>query len=681
MHHRVGETSIASGMPADWWNYFQEIASHLSHSPSVSNGPSAREAHPKYVMNSNGHQLSWINYILASFAENHASDLKAETTIKTSPPSFANLQGVNSLRDQCIQLAVLGAHCCTSFEFLFGVLLPASLFFCFWAFSFFLRLHFARVAQFNIRRGSKKMFRFLMSDSISCCRRTAHPSSSTFNRGACIKAWHSHFCNETHIPPAFCTEHPIYRSWFEGQGIVSSLRLGIQKHMCRSHSLYGGRPTVSRSKFKNRKHKLMTVDLTPSMFTAKCVIVEDLQKLSDSRVANTEMNELEMHSSKTVHFTEYAPAVFHNLRLLYGVDDIQLADAFWKRDRKASLTRSKSDDLRHHGKQQNRNSDVSQSSLFDISVTQDASKVSLSDNLEKSRGKSAAVFIKSCDNRFLLKSVNDEEMSALLKMLPHYYRHMEKHQDKTLLPWFLGLYNLRSDVGTHCSLTVVMMSNVFTPLCSSLEQGTNVDEQYDLKGSTVNRSIGVHRYGQAGVTYKDLDWLELGHRVHLSSRQRIAMLDQLYRDSAFLESMGVMDYSLLIGVRRNQSLPVRSDVKKDHSAVGDILESLSFYWRCTDPDKDNLSCNTNMPPVPTAPSHQSDASTGGLRSSAEPTSVLYHIGIIDILQKWNARKKAETTLKRVRHLSVSSIPAFSCVDPKTYRARFIKFAKKKVFIS
>ena len=70
---------------------------------------------------------------------------------------------------------------------------------------------------------------------------------------------------------------------------------------------------------------------------------------------------------------------------------------------------------------------------------------------------------------------------------------------------------------------------------------------------------------------------------------------------------------------------------------------------------------------------------GGSDGDGDVEEVVYFMGIIDVLQRWNARKKAETTLKRVRHLSMASEPGFSCVDPKTYRIRMVNFMRDMVF--
>lgn len=51
--------------------------------------------------------------------------------------------------------------------------------------------------------------------------------------------------------------------------------------------------------------------------------------------------------------------------------------------------------------------------------------------------------------------------------------------------------------------------------------------------------------------------------------------------------------------------------------------------------------------------------------------VEYYMGIIDILQPYNARKKVENALKRIKE----SQEQISCVDPVTYSTRFIQFIK------
>ena len=64
---------------------------------------------------------------------------------------------------------------------------------------------------------------------------------------------------------------------------------------------------------------------------------------------------------------------------------------------------------------------------------------------------------------------------------------------------------------------------------------------------------------------------------------------------------------------------------------------------------------------------------GGILSfndKLEPLHEVYYIGIIDILQYYNARKMGETVIKKAAGGDADNI---SCVDPETYGKRFIKF--------
>ena len=249
----------------------------------------------------------------------------------------------------------------------------------------------------------------------------------------------------------------MHRCWFDTQSLTSSLRLGIQKLMCMSHALYGGQPTVASGKLPQvpSRYNIMTVELSPQMFTARRMITEQVQpsarvrrgsqrsssggskgefsrQFGDGPLSIPGESQLEaVFATKTsIDFFEYAPAVFHNLRLLHGIGDIELADAFWMKDPSLELSKTIC----------TRNNVGSAVSLQHASSrSSSSSQVPMDESPQKSQGKSAAVFIKSQDGRYLLKTVNDEERAVLLKMLPAYYRHMERHQGETLLPWFLWL--------------------------------------------------------------------------------------------------------------------------------------------------------------------------------------------------------------------------------------------------
>ena len=74
-----------------------------------------------------------------------------------------------------------------------------------------------------------------------------------------------------------------------------------------------------------------------------------------------------------------------------------------------------------------------------------------------SPGKSGSAFFLSDDDRFLIKTVQQEEMRLLLELIPKYYRHVEENSG-TLLTRFHGLHMVKPVGGAK--------SRVMQPMCS-----------------------------------------------------------------------------------------------------------------------------------------------------------------------------------------------------------------------
>merc|ERR1711977_682418 len=100
-----------------------------------------------------------------------------------------------------------------------------------------------------------------------------------------------------------------------------------------------------------------------------------------------------------------------------------------------------------------------------------------------SSGRSGAFFFASHDNRFILKTIPLNEANTMLSknFLPRYYEHVREFRD-TLLTRYYGLHSLRyADRKIH----FVVMERVD----QSPADFDGPDETYDLKGSTVNRTV------------------------------------------------------------------------------------------------------------------------------------------------------------------------------------------------
>ncbi|KAI4384624.1 hypothetical protein MLD38_002747 [Melastoma candidum] len=119
-----------------------------------------------------------------------------------------------------------------------------------------------------------------------------------------------------------------------------------------------------------------------------------------------------------------------------------------------------------------------------------------------SPGKSGSFFYLTSDDRYMIKTIKKAEVKALLRMLPAYYKHVQKYQN-TLLTKFFGLhcvkltgatqkkvkadvFRQRASVAANFNLVMslqvrfVVMGNLF---CSQ----NTIHQCFDLKGSSQGR--------------------------------------------------------------------------------------------------------------------------------------------------------------------------------------------------
>ncbi len=97
--------------------------------------------------------------------------------------------------------------------------------------------------------------------------------------------------------------------------------------------------------------------------------------------------------TQACRFIDYAPKVFYNIRLMYGISSI--------------------DFLKSVGPEQ-----VLENLIM-------GNLTSLSELM--SAGKSGSFFYYSSDSKYMLKTIPDREFKAFLKMLKPYYLHMERN--------------------------------------------------------------------------------------------------------------------------------------------------------------------------------------------------------------------------------------------------------------
>eukprot|EP00775_Hariotina_reticulata_P005077 gene5077-5318_t len=180
-----------------------------------------------------------------------------------------------------------------------------------------------------------------------------------------------------------------------------------------------------------------------------------------------------------------------------------------------------------------------------------------------SPGKSGSMFLLSEDERFLVKTMRKSEMRVLMEMLPAYTKHMEKYPH-SLITRFFGLHKVTPLHGR--SVRFVVMANIFVT-------DLQIHRRYDIKGSTDGRTVGPAGHARAadgdpGVIFKDLD---LDIRIVLEQAAYETLLAQLKADCELLRAVGVMDYSLLLGVHYPSRSYTRFSLERVPSASMDSL--------------------------------------------------------------------------------------------------------------
>jgi hypothetical protein len=165
-----------------------------------------------------------------------------------------------------------------------------------------------------------------------------------------------------------------------------------------------------------------------------------------------------------------------------------------------------------------------------------------------SGGKSRATFYKTRDDKYLFKSINENEFKMFIEMAPHYFQHMGEylfHKMPSLLTKTLGVFNivLKKEFQKDENYYLMMMEN--------LNYGLNLKEikSYDLKGSVSNRYISKEKQKRNAVLH-DSNFKEefKNEPIPLNKKIYDLLIIAVYNDTFFLSKIGVVDYSLLLHI-------------------------------------------------------------------------------------------------------------------------------------
>eukprot|EP01032_Pedospumella_encystans_P012007 gene12007-13921_t len=330
--------------------------------------------------------------------------------------------------------------------------------------------------------------------------------------------------------------------------------------------------------------------------------------------------------------------------------------------------------------------------------------------------KSGQFFFYSHDGCYMIKTQTKEECVLLRNIMPKYVEHLSQHPD-SLLVRFYGMHRVKFRTS---KIYFVIMSSVFNT-------EKHIDIKYDLKGSLAGRRTSEAACKQ-GAVQKDLNLMESGRKIRLGEENIDLFYETLKADVNLLQSLNIMDYSLLVGIHDKKS-PANSggaghgsvqrrasgvvlsqqgaaaSLAKQHGggtstttapATTAPTESISPFSNTSTTNATTNSNNNTTNPSDmnsgnvSVVSANADGSTldgtdmpipevgtvfqsyyGGI-PAARGTDEIYFMGIIDILQLYNLGKRTETFYKGL----FADKKIQSSIRPNKYSKRMLEFILK-----
>ncbi|KAJ5673020.1 hypothetical protein N7507_002147 [Penicillium longicatenatum] len=181
-------------------------------------------------------------------------------------------------------------------------------------------------------------------------------------------------------------------------------------------------------------------------------------------------------------------------------------------------------------------------------------------------GKTKSLFLKTLDDRFILKSLSPVETQAFLKFAPAYFQIMSEalfHELPSAIAKMFGFYQviIKNPVtGIEFNWFLLLMENLF--------YDRKPNRIFDLKGSMRNRK--VESTGERDEVLLDENMVDFIYETPLFSREHSKKLlsQSVWNDTLFLGRQDVMDYSLMIAI----------DDKRSELVVGIIDCIRTYTW-------------------------------------------------------------------------------------------------------
>ncbi|KAJ7955373.1 1-phosphatidylinositol-3-phosphate 5-kinase [Quillaja saponaria] len=181
-------------------------------------------------------------------------------------------------------------------------------------------------------------------------------------------------------------------------------------------------------------------------------------------------------------------------------------------------------------------------------------------------GKSNVFFAKTMDERFIIKQVTKTELESFIKFAPAYFKYLSESistGSPTCLAKILGIYQVSSKQlkgGKETKMDVLVMENLLFR--------RNITRLYDLKGSSRSRYNPDTSGSNKVLLDQNLIEAMPTSPIFVGNKPKRLLERAVWNDTAFLASIYVMDYSLLVGV----------DEEKHELVLGIIDFMRQYTW-------------------------------------------------------------------------------------------------------
>ncbi|KAK8809640.1 hypothetical protein WA158_000583 [Blastocystis sp. Blastoise] len=161
--------------------------------------------------------------------------------------------------------------------------------------------------------------------------------------------------------------------------------------------------------------------------------------------------------------------------------------------------------------------------------------------LETKGGKSGATFYESMDGRYVCKEIQEREFKAFSSIGFKYFKYESQsifESSHSFLCPSYGLFSISGNEYTSKTISYyIIMENLF--------YRRHITVKYDLKGSERNR----YAVNSSSTLLDTNIWRDRqGRSIAIRPSDIVHFVSSVLRDSSFLSSLNIVDYSLLIGI-------------------------------------------------------------------------------------------------------------------------------------